>query len=70
MGLEARQVELRDAIAVRPGFDAAGRALVLVDDVMTSGTTADACAAALLAAGAKRVDVLTAARVADPRLEP
>jgi predicted amidophosphoribosyltransferase len=36
---------------------------------MTSGTTADACAVALLAAGARRVDVLTAARVADPRWE-
>jgi ComF family protein len=70
MGLAARQEEMRDAIAVRPDFAAAGRALVLVDDVMTSGTTADACARALLAAGAKRVDVLTAARVADPRLEP
>ncbi len=69
MGLAARQEELRDAVAVRPGFAAAGRALVLVDDVMTSGTTADACAVALLAAGARRVDVLTAARVADPRWE-
>jgi predicted amidophosphoribosyltransferase len=36
---------------------------------MTSGTTANACAQAMLAAGAKRVDVLTAARVADPRFE-
>ena len=36
---------------------------------MTSGATADACARVLLAAGAARVDVLVAARVADARLE-
>jgi predicted amidophosphoribosyltransferase len=35
---------------------------------MTSGATANACAAALLAACAVSVDVLVAARVPDPRL--
>ena len=34
----------------------------LVDDVYTSGATADACASALRTAGAKRVDVLTLVR--------
>jgi len=42
--------------------------VLLVDDVLTSGATADACARALLDAGAARVDVLAAARVADQRL--
>ncbi|MCF4167044.1 ComF family protein [Zavarzinia compransoris] len=41
----------------------AGRHLVLIDDVFTTGATADACCRALLAAGAARVDVLTVARV-------
>jgi predicted amidophosphoribosyltransferase len=35
---------------------------------MTSGATSNACAAALLEAGAAAVDVLVAARVPDPRL--
>jgi predicted amidophosphoribosyltransferase len=40
-----------------------GRRLVLVDDVLTSGATADACTRALLRAGAANVDVLVFARV-------
>ena len=43
----------------------AGRRLVLVDDVLTSGATLDACARALTRAGAARVDVLVFARVVD-----
>jgi len=41
----------------------AGRRLVLVDDVLTSGATVDACTRALLRAGAAHVDVLVFARV-------
>jgi predicted amidophosphoribosyltransferase len=45
--------------------EVAGRRLVLVDDVLTSGATVEGCAKALLRAGARNVDVLVFARVAD-----
>lgn len=71
LGAVERRVALEGAFAVPSAMAPrlAGRRLVLVDDVLTSGATADACARALLAAGAARVSVLAAARVPDPRLE-
>lgn len=48
----------------------AGRHVVLIDDVLTTGATAEACARALTRAGAASVDVLVFARVVDPRDGP
>jgi ComF family protein len=56
------------AFQVRPGRTnlLAGRRIVLVDDVLTTGATATECAAALRRAGAAEVAVLTLARVVRP----
>jgi ComF family protein len=61
----ARAQNVQGAFAVPPKVEAAlrGQRVVLVDDVLTSGATANACARALLRAGAARVDLVTFARV-------
>jgi ComF family protein len=53
---------LKHAFAVRRPARIASRSILLIDGVMTTGATADECARTLLAAGARRVDVLTLAR--------
>jgi ComF family protein len=56
-----RRVNVKGAFHAEPRL-VAGRRILLVDDVMTSGATACSCAAALLEAGAVAVAVLTVAR--------
>lgn len=62
-----RAQNVQGAFRVPPDRKAevAGRRVVLVDDVLTSGATSDACARALLRAGAANVDLLVFARVVD-----
>jgi predicted amidophosphoribosyltransferase len=53
-------------VAARELSNVSGKAIVLVDDVITSGATASAAASALKRAGASRVDVLALAIVSEP----
>jgi ComF family protein len=63
-GLDRRQRRgnIKNAISVRRPGQVSGKRVLLVDDVLTTGATADACAHALVRDGAGRVDVLTLAR--------
>ncbi len=65
-----RELNMRGAFAVPPGQRdlIAGRNVLLLDDVVTTGATAAACTRALLSSGAARVDVLALALVVDRSL--
>jgi len=57
-----RLKNLQGAFRLKRGFDAKGMRLLLVDDVLTTGATVNACARVLMEAGAVRVAALTVAR--------
>jgi ComF family protein len=59
---EQRATNMKNAFAVRRGVDLAGKKIILVDDVFTTGATTNACARALRGAGAADVCVWTVAR--------
>lgn len=63
---KARKRNLRNAFNLVPDADVKGRHLALVDDVLTTGATAQALARLLVDAGAMRVDVYCLARTAKP----
>jgi ComF family protein len=67
-----RATNVQGAFKVAPdrAAEVQGRRVILVDDVLTSGATVDACARALLRAKAAQVDVLVFARVVDSHKAP
>lgn len=69
-GLRARERRgnVRQAFDIHPRWlaDVAGKTVLLVDDVLTTGATVEACARVLQRGGARHVDVLTLARVVRP----
>ncbi|HEX5779026.1 MAG TPA: ComF family protein [Xanthobacteraceae bacterium] len=60
-----RGQNVQGAFAIAPGarIRVKGKKFVVIDDVLTSGATAEACARVLRRAGATRVDMLVLARV-------
>lgn len=69
VGLEAaqRRQNIQGAFQLWQAQRCKGKAILLIDDVYTTGATSEECARLLRKAGASRVEVYTLARVDDPR---
>jgi ComF family protein len=66
MSMAQRRRAVSGAFAIASGQDVAGRTIILIDDVLTTGSTASACAKVLKRAGAERVELISWARVVRP----
>lgn len=62
LGRKERLQNIKNAFAVKDTSKINGKKILLVDDVYTTGATANECAKVLLKGGSKQVDVLTLAR--------
>lgn len=66
MSLQQRRRVVAGAFKVHDRSAVGGRTVILVDDVLTTGSTANACARELRRAGAARVELISWARVVRP----
>jgi len=66
MSAVQRRKTVAGAFKVNDKSGIEGRTIILIDDVLTTGSTADACARTLKRAGAARVELITWARVVRP----
>lgn len=65
LGLMERMENVSGAFRVKKEENVRGKTILIIDDVYTTGATLDACALALKAAGAGRVEILTFASGGD-----
>jgi ComF family protein len=63
LNAEARLTNTKNAFRVNSPQQVAGKSVILVDDVLTTGATLTQCALRLYEAGARQVQILTAVRV-------
>ncbi len=66
LSLVQRRRTVAGAFALDASADVKGRTVILVDDVVTTGSTANACARVLRRAGASRIELVSWARVVRP----
>lgn len=66
LSTEERRDNVRDVFRLRPGADVAGKKIVIVDDVVTTGATSFSLASVLLKSGAAEVYVLSVALAGSP----
>jgi len=62
LGAEQRVANVAGAFAMQPNFPVAGHSIVLIDDVITTGSTLSACAEVLRGAGASSIKAVSLAR--------
>jgi len=62
LGRRQRAANIKNAFSINKSSNITGKRILLVDDVYTTGATANECAKVLLRGGAGSVDVLTLAR--------
>lgn len=70
MNPKERRQTVEGAFTLRAGAAIKGRDVILVDDILTTGATAEACAKTLRKAGAARVELIAFARVLPPHRDP
>jgi ComF family protein len=63
-GLSAnkREKNIKNSFAVKDANKVCGKSFLIIDDVVTTGTTIDECAKVLKKAGARKVEALSLAR--------